>query len=117
MFTDDYQIDTGIEFSTDETVIVRRLSTLYSVSNRPPFFDIHSHPTKPAEGRKVPHCLEELAVYPTLHYKTLFLTQDYAENGKYTLIINNEGRFEQISVDDRIPVHRDTLEPIWGLTF
>lgn len=93
MFTDDYQIDTGIEFGTDETVIVRRLSTLYSVSNRPPFFDIHSQPTKPAEGRKVPHCLEELAVYPTLHYKTLFLTQDYAENGKYTLIINNEGRF------------------------
>jgi hypothetical protein len=65
----------------------------------------------------MPHCINELAVFSTLHYKTLFITQKYSESGKYILITNSNGRFEVISVDDRIPVDRETLEPIWGLSY
>jgi hypothetical protein len=39
----------------------------------------------------------------------LFITQDFAASGKYILITNTDGRFEVISVDDRIPINRKTL--------
>jgi hypothetical protein len=47
----------------------------------------------------------------------MFLTQDYQPSGKYVLNININGRFEVVSVDDRIPIYKDTLEPVWGLTY
>ena len=65
----------GIDFEGDDNVIVQRLSTLYGITNRPPFFDLNSSPSRPLEPTKVPHCLNELAVLPTLHYKGLFITQ------------------------------------------
>jgi hypothetical protein len=32
-------------------------------------------------------------------------------------VANVNGRFEVVSVDDRIPVYKKTLEPIWGFSF
>ena len=37
--------------------------------------------------------------------------------GKYILVANIDGRFEVISVDDRIPIYKKNLEPVWGLGY
>ena len=50
-----------------------------------------------------------------LHYKSLFLTQDFVSHGLYEIIINQNGRFQTDVVDDWVPVYADTLEPIWGM--
>jgi hypothetical protein len=70
---------------------------------------LNSEPSRPANPSQSPHSLNELALYPTVHYKSLFITQDFAASGKYILITNTDGRFEVISVDDRIPINRKTL--------
>lgn len=116
LFEDDYQINLGIEFD-DESVIFKRLSTLYPISNRPLFFDLNSQPSRPADPKIAPHCLNELALFSTAHYRSLFITQTYSPSGKYIIITNTEGRFEAIAVDDRIPVNKDTFEPIWGMSY
>jgi hypothetical protein len=117
LYEDDYQIDLGIEFEDDDNVIIRRLSTLYPVSNRPLFFDLNSQPSRPADPKKAHHCLNELALFPTVHYRSLFISQTFSASGKYTLITNTDGRFEVITVDDRIPINKVTYEPIWGLSY
>lgn len=117
LYEDDYQIDLGIEFEDDDNVIVRRLSTLYPVNNRPLFFDLNSQPTRPADPKRVPHSLNELALFSTAHYRSLFITQTFSPSGKYILITNTDGRFEVIAVDDRIPINKVTFEPIWGLSY
>lgn len=61
--------------------------------------------------------MRELGLFQIGHYKSLFITQDYTESGKYTLVANIDGRFEVVSVDDRIPINKHTLEPIWGLKY
>jgi hypothetical protein len=33
------------------------------------------------------------------------------------LTANIDGRFEVVSVDDKIPLYKKTLEPIWGQSF
>ena len=33
------------------------------------------------------------------------------------LITNNDGRFEVMSVDDKIPVSKQTYQPVWGMSF
>jgi len=40
-----------------------------------------------------------------LNYKNLFLTENDKNYGQYDLYFNNAGRFEIISVDDRIPIY------------
>lgn len=45
------------------------------------------------------------------------MTQDYQKSGKYTVIVNIDGRFEVITVDDFIPIHKDTLCPIWDMSY
>lgn len=98
-------------------MIIKRLSTLYPITNRPLFFDLNSNPTRPVDSKKAHHCLNELALFPTVHYRSLFLTQTYSPSGKYTLVTNTDGRFEVICVDDRIPINKVTYEPIWGLSY
>lgn len=95
---------------------VKRLSNLYP-AKLPKFFDISSHPSRPEGYINGLHCLNELALLPTTHYRSLFITQDFSKTGQYILITNNDGRFEVITVDDRIPINKDTLEPIWGMTY
>lgn len=34
----------------------------------------------------------------------MFLNQDYAEDGLYEIIVNDDGRFRTIIVDDEVPV-------------
>ena len=94
------------------------MKTLYGITNLPPFLDVEKQrPTFQSENELFPNCIRELGIWDLLHYKSFFLTQDYQESGKYTLIANIESKFEVITVDDRIPVYKDTLEPIWGLSF
>ena len=61
--------------------------------------------------------MKELGLFPQNHYKSLFITQDWEQSGKYILTANINGRFEVISIDDRVPVYLRNLEPVWGLTY
>jgi hypothetical protein len=85
-------------------VIIRRLSQLYGVNTRPLFFPANGAPTN-VKNLHVPHCISELPVLPVAEYKSLFITQEFQENGKYIVAINVNGRFELIAVDDRIPIY------------
>lgn len=82
---------------------------MYDNTNKPPFFSLNNLPTRLPKGTNFPHCIYELALFTTFHYKTLFITQDFSPSGKYILILNNNSRFEAITVDDRIPIDRSTL--------
>ncbi len=41
-------------------------------------------------------------------FKRLFLVQTITENGKYEVVINRDGNFEVETVDDFVPVYKDT---------
>jgi hypothetical protein len=112
----DYTIDIETDFPPNQ-VSVRRLSTCYGLTNRPAFIDPILDPTRSANARDQIHCLAELPLYDLCHYRSLFITQDFSPLGRYELILNINGRFERVVVDDRIPVYRHTLEPIWGLSY
>lgn len=111
----DYSIDIETDFSKIP-VTLRRLSTCYGVTNRPAFIDPILDPTRSTHAHEI-HCLAELPLYDLFHYRSLFITQDFNALGRYELVLNINGRFERVVVDDRIPVYRDTLEPIWGLSY
>lgn len=48
------------------------------------------------------------------HYKSFFITQNFASNGQYEIIANEEGHFQIQIIDDYIPVYADNLDPIWN---
>lgn len=122
MFTDnnfDVRAESNIA-KIDEVrgqVILKRLGQLYPESNKPDFFPKGKKVTRVLDPSIVPHCLNELAIFPVSDYKSLFITQTWNDHGKYDLIVNQNGRFETITVDDRIPVYEKSHEPIWGLGF
>ena len=117
LFTDgEYIIDQGVEFKkSNDEIIVRRLSTLYSSTNRPEFFDLKRKVSRPKDPKNMPKCFGEMPLFDTLHYKTFFVTQSWQENGRYVLIINRGGRFQYIEVDDNIPFNAKTMEPYWDM--
>ena len=56
----------------------------------------------------MPYFLTEINLMTPMHYKGLFITQDYQDNGLYHIIFNKDGRFETDVVDDFIPVYEET---------
>ena len=100
----------------EEKVVFRRLTHLYPKKHRPDFFPINNEAPKVGNPTDVPHFLIELGLFPVLHYKTLFVTQDWNEEGRYLLVYNSEGRYETDVVDDYIPVFEKTDQPIWGMS-
>ena len=90
---------------------------MYGLTNLPKFFDLEKAPSYVEDNENMPSCIKELALFPTKHYKAFFITQDIQKSGKYTLVVNIDGMLEVISVDDRIPVSKKTLEPVWGLGY
>lgn len=101
----------------NEKILVKRLNNLYGILNKPHFFEINNKPTQLEDNDNVPHCMKELGLFELNHYKSLFITQDWQDSGKYILTANIDGRFEVISIDDRIPVYARTLEPVWGASY
>lgn len=91
---------------TSRKVVLERLAVL--VVDRKNFFPTDNKITIVADQSKVPPVLNELPLLPIEDYKSLFITQSFAPNGKYELIINQFGRFEHVMVDDLIPVYEDT---------
>lgn len=90
---------------------------MYGITNLPHFFELDRRPVSLEDNEGAPSCIRELALFSTAHYKSLFITQDFQQSGKYILTANIDGRFEVISVDDRIPLYKDTMEPVWGYSF
>ena len=102
--------------NSEDKVVFRRMTHLYPKKHRPDFFPINNETPKVKDPTEVPHCLIELGLYPILHYKTMFVTQDWTEEGRYLLVYNSKGRYETDVVDDYIPVFEKSDEPIWGLS-
>lgn len=100
-------------------VVLRRLYNLYRQSpknSKPQFFPENNTPiNRVRDHLSLPPFVTEIGIFPIVHYKSLFLTQDFAKDGLYEIIINQNGRYETDVVDDWIPVYEDTLEPIWGM--
>jgi hypothetical protein len=63
---------------------------------------------------KLPSCITEVGIFPMSHYKSFFITQNFASNGQYEIIANEEGHFQIQIIDDYIPVYADNLDPIWN---
>jgi hypothetical protein len=87
-------------------------------NHRFPFFS--EDPTdkvcfKVGNPSETPHFLFELGLFPTNHYRSMFITQGYNELGRYEVIVNSEGRFQLEVVDDLIPVYESNEQPIWGM--
>ena len=59
-------------------VVLKRLTKLYPKHNRPPFFPDEKESTlKVKDPSKVPYFLTEINLMTPMHYKSLFITQDY----------------------------------------
>ena len=114
---EEYEINLATEFSHNKHMLARRLSTLYSATNKPKFFNTLRPVSRPKNPRELPSCFNELPLYPASHYKGLFLTQDWQASGRYVLLINVDGRWEFTVVDDYIPVDSRTMETHWEMDF
>jgi hypothetical protein len=62
-----------------------------------------------------PSFLNEVGLLPPFYYQSLFLTPDFTPNSMYKVIVNVQGQFRVVVVDDAIPVFESTMQPIWGL--
>ena len=45
----------------------------------------------------------------------MFITQDFSENGLYKVILNEDGRYRLVTVDDMIPVLNESNQHLWGI--
>lgn len=62
-----------------------------------------------------PSFLNEVGLLPPFYYQSLFLTPEFTPNGMYRVIVNIQGQFRVVVVDDIIPVYESSMQPIWGL--
>lgn len=62
-----------------------------------------------------PSFLNEVGLLPPFYYQSLFLTPDFTPNGQYQLILNVQGQYRVVVVDDMIPVYQSNMQPIWKL--
>ena len=97
-------------------VVFRRLQHLYPKKHRPGFFPTVDEVPKLKSHERLPHFLVELGLFKVHHYKSMFITQDFQEDGRYELVVNTDGRFEHLAVDDYVPVYEETEEPVWEMS-
>ena len=100
---------------TDQKVVFKRLQHLYPKKHRPSFFPSAHELPKLKNSDGAPHFMIEMGLTTTEHYKSMFITQDFQDSGRYEMVVNVDGRFEAVTVDEYVPVYENTEEPIWGM--
>ena len=99
----------------NQKVVFKRLQHLYPKKHRPSFFPTAHELPRLKNSDGAPHFMVEIGLSSTEHYKSMFITQDFQESGRYEMVVNVDGRFEAVTVDDYVPVYENTEEPIWGM--
>lgn len=89
-------------------------------------YDFEKGDLKLFPDEKKPHTIEESDRYCSfmsetgiLNYdylRTLFITQNINEEGKYEYFVKRDGEYVVESCDDVIPVDIKTWKPLWGLS-
>jgi hypothetical protein len=96
MFVDDRFVANNLEIAGIQAnrgkVVYKRLIHLCPKNHRFPFFP--PDPTdnvcfKVGNPSEAPHFLFELGLFPTSHYRSMFICQDYSEVGRYEVIVNS----------------------------
>ena len=61
--------------------------------------------------------LKEIRLLPVDYYKTLFTSSVINSQGIYKIILNIDGLFKYVYIDDFVPANQHSLDSLWGLKF